>query len=140
MVRLGNPKQHYKFLGDELACAFIERLPDGIHHKERATQAMLEGWMAPYMSEEGKLSLIRNAAALNTNHTMELLDDLHAVADRLLLLWGALDQFQPLETAQRFKADYPAAELRVIDDSDHFLPMEKPEAVIEHLQDFFGAE
>lgn len=138
MVRLGNPSQHYKNQGDQLARKFMERLPDGMHHKERATPEMLAGWMAPYMSDAGKLSLIRNAAALNTNHTMELLDDLHAVAGRLLLLWAALDQFQPLATAERFKADYPAAEMRVVDDADHFLPLEKPETVVAHLKDFFG--
>ena len=56
-----------------IAKKFIERLPAGIFHKEIATPEMLEGWMKPYFTEEGKLSLIRNASALNTNHTMELM-------------------------------------------------------------------
>ncbi|MEO0560788.1 MAG: alpha/beta hydrolase [Chloroflexota bacterium] len=137
MVRLVNPKQHDKNQGDQLARTFIQRLPDGIHHKDRATTELLEGWMAPYMSDVGKLSLIRNAAALNTNHTMELLDALQEVP-RPLLLWAAKDQFQPLATAERFVADYPGTELRVIDDSDHFLPLEKPEAVAQNLIDFLG--
>ena len=34
MVRLGNPKLHYRTQGDELAKKFIERLPDGFHHRE----------------------------------------------------------------------------------------------------------
>jgi len=138
MVRLGNPQQHYKTKGDELARKFIERLPAGMHHKEKATPEMLEGWMAPYMSDEGKLSLIRNASALNTNHTMELLDDLHQLTQPLMLLWAAKDQFQPLSTAERFKAEYPNSELRVIEDSDHFMPLEKPETVAENLIDFFS--
>jgi len=73
MVRLGNPKLHYRTHGDELAQKFIERLPDGFYHREKASKELLEGWMAPYATEVGKLSLIRNAAALNTNHTMELI-------------------------------------------------------------------
>ena len=88
------------------------------------------------MSEAGKLSLIRNAAALNTNHTMELLDNLHQLTMPLLLLWGEKDQFQPLATAERFHAEYPYTELKVIPDSDHFLPLEKGSEVAEILFDF----
>lgn len=138
MLRLGNPKQHYHTTGDELARKFIERLPDGFHHRDQASPEMLRGWMAPYMTDEGKLSLIRNAAALNTNHTMELLGDLHQLTQPLLLLWGAKDQFQPLTSAERFKAEFPATELRVIPDSDHFLPFEKPDEVARHLIEFLG--
>jgi haloalkane dehalogenase len=88
MIRLGNPQLRYRTNGAELAQKFIERLPDGFYHREKASAELLTGWMAPYMSETGKLSLIRNAACLNTNHTMELLADLHKLTIPLLLLWG----------------------------------------------------
>ena len=136
MVRLGNPKQHYTTKGDELARKFIERLPDGFYHRDKATPELLEGWMSPYMTDTGKLSLIRNASALNTNHTMELLDDLKQLTQPLLLLWGGKDQFQPLAGAERFKSEFPSTELRVIPDADHFLPFEKPEAVTQALIEF----
>lgn len=138
MVRLGNPSQHYKNKGEELAKKFIERLPNGFMNKERATPELFEGWMAPYMTEEGKLSLIRNAAALNTNHTMELLADLHNLPQPLLLLWAEHDQFQPLTTAQRFNKEFPQAELKVIPDSDHFLPLEYPDVVATELIEYFS--
>ena len=137
MVRLGNPKQHYRTHGDELAQKFIQRLPDGFYHREKASKEMLEGWMAPYTTEEGKLSLIRNAAALNTNHTMELLDDLRRLTLPLLLLWGEKDQFQPLASAERFIEEFPETQLRVIPDSDHFLPLEQGEEVAQILVEFF---
>ena len=137
MVRLGNPKLHYRTQGDELAQKFIERLPDGFHHKEKASEELLTGWMAPYATDEGKLSLIRNAAALNTNHTMELLADLKALSQPLLLLWGAKDQYQPLSSAERFVAEFPETQFEVIPDSDHFLPFEKAEEVSQILIEFF---
>lgn len=136
MVRLGNPKLHYRNQGAELARKFIDRLPDGFYHRDKASLDVLEGWMAPYMTESGKLSLIRNAAALNTNHTMELLDDLHKLLLPLLLLWGEKDQFQPLSTAERFHQEYHQTELRVIPDSDHFLPLEKGPEVAQILLEF----
>ena len=137
MVRLGNPKLHYRTHGDELARKFIERLPDDFFHREKASKALLEGWMAPYATEAGKLSLIRNAAALNTNHTMELIDDLKKLTLPLLLLWGAEDQYQPLASAERFKQEFPETRLRVIPDSNHFLPLEKGEDVSQILVEFF---
>jgi hypothetical protein len=76
VVRLGNPKLHYRTQGNVLAQKFIERLPDGFHHQDKASKELLDGWMSPYSTDAGKLSLIRNAAALNTNHTMELISDL----------------------------------------------------------------
>jgi pimeloyl-ACP methyl ester carboxylesterase len=45
----------------------------------------------------------------------------------LLVLWGAKDQFQPVSSAERFKEEFPETQLRVIPDSDHFLPLEKGE-------------
>lgn len=137
MVRLGNPKLHYRTNGDEPAQKSIERLPDDLYHREKASKEALEGWMAPYATEVGKLSLIRNAAALNTNHTMELLDDLEKLTLPLLLLWGAKDQYQPLSSAQRFKKEFPETQLRVISDSNHFLPLEKGEEVARILLEFF---
>lgn len=137
MVRLGNPKTHYRNQGSELADKFIERLPDGFYNREKATPDLLTGWMAPYMTEAGKLSLIRNAAALNTNHTMEMLADLHQLSIPLLLLWGEKDQFQPLATAERFHQEFSNTELHVIPDSDHFLPLEKGLEVAQKLLEYF---
>jgi len=137
MVKLGNPKLHYRTHGDELAQKFIERLPDDFYHREKASKEMLAGWMAPYATEEGKLSLIRNAAALNTNHTMELMEDLKQLALPLLLLWGAKDQYQPLASAERFISEFPETQLRVISDSNHFLPFEKAEEMAQVLIEFF---
>lgn len=137
MVRLGNPKLHYRLHGDELAQKFMERLPADFYHREKATPEMLAGWMAPYMSEAGKLSLIRNAAALNTNHTMELLADLKKLTLPLLLLWAEKDQYQPLSTAERFNREFPVTQFKMVPDSDHFLPLEKGEMVAQTLIEFF---
>lgn len=137
MVKLGNPKLHYRMHGDELAQKFIERLPDDFYNREKATKELLLGWMAPYATETGKLSLIRNAAALNTNHTMEMIADLKKLKVPLLLLWAANDKYQPLSTAERFKKEFPETQLRVITDSDHFLPLEKGEEVAQTLIEFF---
>jgi pimeloyl-ACP methyl ester carboxylesterase len=62
---------------------------------------------------------------------------LQKLALPLLLLWGAKDQFQPLSSAERFKEQFPDTQLRVIPDSDHFLPLEKGEELARILTEFF---
>lgn len=139
MLRLGNPQLHYRNKGAELAEKFIHRLPDSFYHRDKASPEILARWMAPYMTESGKLSLIRNVAALNTNHTMELLTDLQKLTIPLFLLWGEKDQFQPLATAERFHQEFPHTELQVVPDSDHFLPLEKGPEVAQLLFNYLLA-
>ncbi len=134
MIRLGNPQSNQKYQGDELAKVFVERLPAGFKNTERATPALFEGWMKPYTTEAGKLSLIRNAAALNTNHTMEIMEELKALPVPQHLIWAALDQFQPLESAQRFVEAVPGTELHIIEASDHFLPLEQPQQLADKIR------
>jgi pimeloyl-ACP methyl ester carboxylesterase len=55
---------------------------------------VLEGLLAPYSTEVGKLSLIRNAAALNTNLTTEITPLLPRISVPVLILWGGEDAFQ----------------------------------------------
>ena len=99
---------------------------------------MLAGWMAPYLTDEGKLSLVRNSWALNTNHTMELLEDLQKLTQPLLLLRTAKEQFHDLSSAERFIDEFPGTQLHVVPDSDHFLLLEKPEEVARILIDLLG--
>lgn len=49
--------------------------------------------MNPYSTEEEKMSLIRNASTLNTNHTMELMEELKELKTPKLFIWGEKDQF-----------------------------------------------
>lgn len=44
--------------------------------------------IAPWASEEGKLSLLRNASALNANQTMALVDRHGTITAPTLVLWG----------------------------------------------------
>lgn len=55
------------------------------------------GLIAPWQSEEGKLSLLRNASALNANQTMALVDRHGDISAPTLILWGLDDPWQKAE-------------------------------------------
>lgn len=76
---------------------------------KRPPAALLDGLLAPYSTEVGKLSLIRNAAALNTNLTTEIAPLLPSIRVPTLILWGEDDVFQPVAYGERLAWDIPGA-------------------------------
>jgi pimeloyl-ACP methyl ester carboxylesterase len=53
-----------------------------------------------------------------------------------LLLWGADDEFQPIEYAERLGADISDAELVGLDEAHHWVVEDRPEAYREELRAF----
>jgi pimeloyl-ACP methyl ester carboxylesterase len=125
MIELGNPMLRHK-QPHEVAAFVAEGLPDGIHRKARLTPEFTEGIVAPYSDEEGKISLIRNASALNTSHTMALVDRHQDIAAPTLVLWGVHDPWQQIADGERLAAEIPGARLQRVEAS-HWLPHDAPE-------------
>lgn len=103
---------------------------------EDPDEAFLEGMKAPWNSEEGVTSLVRNAIATNTSHTTEV--DPSDVTAETLLLWGLEDEFQPVQWAERLEEDIPQCELVGLDEANHWVPEDRPEAFVDHLREFLG--
>jgi pimeloyl-ACP methyl ester carboxylesterase len=97
-------------------------------------EAFVEGMKTPWNSEEGVVSLCRNASGTNTSHTTEI-DPSDVTADTLLL-WGTEDEFQPVEWAERLESDIDSARLVGLDEANHWVPQDRTEAFREHLESF----
>ncbi len=125
MIALSDPRWREK-PAHEVAEFVASGLEDGIHNPERLTPEFREGIVAPYADEEGKLSLIRNASALNTNQTMALVDRHREIAAPTLLLWGRHDPWQPIEDGARLASEIPDARLVPVEAS-HWIPQDAPQ-------------
>lgn len=101
---------------------------------EGASEEFLDGMKAPWASADGVTSLVRNASATNTSHTTEI--DPTDVTAETLLLWGAEDEFQPIQWAERLAEDIPDAELVGLDEANHWVPEDRPDAYRDHLAEF----
>ncbi len=134
MIALGNPMWRDKQPA-EVAEFVASGLPDGIHHATRLTAGFRAGIVAPWADEEGKISLIRNASALNTNHTMELVDRHGEVAAPTLVLWGVHDPWQPIADGERLAQEIPGARLERVEAS-HWIPWDAPEAFASAIAGF----
>lgn len=134
MLQLGHPEARRKLAASSVLSLLRQALKQGFACSPDAT--LLDGFLAPYSTEVGKLSLIRNAAALNTNLTTELTALLPRLAVPTLILWGEDDVFQPVRFGARLASDIPYARLVRIKNARHFAMIDQPEEVIRHVSAF----
>ncbi len=125
MIALGNPEWKEKTPA-EIADFVVAGLPEGIHNSERLTDDFREGIVAPYRDEQGKISLIRNASSLNTNHTTALIDRHSLIEAGTLLLWGVHDPWQKISDGERLAEQIPDSRLERIQAS-HWVPWDAPD-------------
>lgn len=134
MIQLGHPNAYYALSAPHTVTALRQMLKQGFH--KTPGDEILDGILMPYSTEAGKLSLIRNATALNTNLTTEITHLLHKIEAKTLILWGVDDKFQLLKFGKRLADDLPNAELIPIENARHFVMIDRPEAVARHVSTF----
>lgn len=134
MLQLGHPAA-WRIMSAATLTALLRRaLKQGCESTPPST--FLGGLLAPYTTEIGKLSLIRNAAALNTNLTMEIIPWLSSIHLPTLILWGEKDVFQVTKYADRLALDIAGSRLIRIRHARHFVMVDQPEAVARHLDEW----
>lgn len=137
MLDFGHPLRWKPRSVADLVEALEASLAAGLSRPERLTPAFRKGIIAPWASEEGKLSLIRNASALNANQTMALVDRHADIAAPTMVLWGMDDPWQRAEDGERLASEVPGAVFRAIDGASHWVQQDAPEAFSAALLEFF---
>jgi len=134
MIALSDPTWRDKPAG-EVAAFVAGGLPAGIHNPGRLSREFRDGIVAPYADEEGKISLIRNASALNTNHTMALVDRHAQITAPTLVLWGVHDPWQKIDDGVRLASEIPYAHLVRVEAS-HWIPQDAPQEFADAILSF----
>ncbi len=137
MTQLGYPEAERRLSPRTLRSLLSTALRAGFAQRPRA--GVIDALLAPYATDVGARSLVRCASALNTNLTTELAPRLRALEAPLLALWGEDDAFQPVRYAERLVWDVPDGRLVRLRDARHFVPLDRPGAVIDALGTFLGA-
>ncbi len=135
MISLGDPTWRNRTAA-EVAAFVASGFSGGLHNPDRLTEEFERGIVAPYADEEGKISLIRNASALNTNHTMALVDRHKDITAPTLVLWGVQDPMQTINDGERLAREIPTARLKRMEASSHWLQQDAPEAFAREVLDF----
>jgi haloalkane dehalogenase len=139
MIALGNPNWRSKS-PSEVAKFIASGLPDGILNKTKLTPEFEAGIVAPYSDEEGKISIIRNASSLNTNHTTMLVAKHGDISAPTLCLWGIHDPWQTIADGERLAREIPNARLVRVENASHWIPQDTPEVFAEEVGIFLRRE
>ena len=139
MLDFGHPLRWKPRSVDDLVQALEESLAAGLTDHSRLTRAFREGMIAPWASEAGKLSLLRNASALNANQTMALVDRHNSITAPTMIVWGMDDPWQQAADGQQLAREIPGAIFRAIEGASHWVQQDAPEAFATALLDFFAA-
>jgi pimeloyl-ACP methyl ester carboxylesterase len=134
MLQFGHPEANRRLSARRAVEMLRHALQSGFAQSPEGW--LLEGLLAPYRTEVGKLSLIRNAAALNTNLTTEITCRLREFDFPTLVVWGEQDKFQVIKYGERLAWDIPNAQFSRIHNARHFLMFDQPEQTCRQLLDF----
>lgn len=136
MLQLGHPETRRRLSAWTAILLMKQALKMGF--ASSPSNDLLDGLLAPYATETGKLSLIRDAVALNTNQTMEIIPRLLQMTAPTLILWGEEDRFQPVEYGERLAWDIPGARLIRIKQARHYVMIDRPDEINGHLLAFLS--
>ena len=136
MLALANPElKNTMSAKDFVDKMWNEAIVPYICRKEKCIEELRVAWVAPYSDEEGKLSMIRNASSLNTNHTMELVPHLKKIKIPTLLLWGDEDKGE-LEFGKRLHNDISTSEFIRIPKAGHYALIDQEEVILQRISSF----
>jgi haloalkane dehalogenase len=133
---------HTEGLGELLVLAgnlFVESIPGGMASRE-TDQLMMEAYRAPfpdYWSRIGQLAFQRDIPLTERDRSAALMGSIHDALSELhvpvTLLWGMRDPvFQPVFLDQ-WRELFPDARVTELPDAAHFVPEDRPDAVIEAI-------
>lgn len=138
MLDFGHPLRWKPRPISDLVEALEESIAAGLSRADRLTDEFRDGIIAPWRDEEGKLSLLRNASALNANQTMALVDRHGAITAPTMILWGMDDPWQKAEDGKRLAEEIPTAQFRGIDNASHWVQQDAPEEFSDAVLEFFA--
>lgn len=138
MLDFGHPLRWKPRPIADLIAALDESLAAGLSNQSRLTSEFRAGILAPWASEEGKLSLLRNASALNANQTMALVDRHSSIVARTLVLWGMDDPWQRAEDGRQLASEIPGAIFQPLEQASHWVQQDAPERFSQAVLEFFA--
>jgi pimeloyl-ACP methyl ester carboxylesterase len=139
MLDFGHPLRWQHRPVSDLVETLEQSLRAGLSNPDRLTKLFRAGIIEPWASEEGKLSLQRNAMALNANQTMALVDRHCNIIAPTMVVWGMDDPWQRSEDGVRLTGEIPGAMFLPINGASHWVQQDAPEAFSAALIDFFTA-
>jgi pimeloyl-ACP methyl ester carboxylesterase len=117
-----------------LARSGIEKnLRNVVYDPRLINDEMREGYLNPFLEN----SIFKGLTGLLRHREGDLPPEvLKQIQTPCLLIWGEYDKVVPLHIGKQLAADLPNSTLKVLKDTGHLVPEERPEEVYEYIKKF----
>jgi pimeloyl-ACP methyl ester carboxylesterase len=114
-----------------------KNLENVVHNRELIDDEMMFGYLKPFLEDDIFKALTRMIRDREGDLSIA---ELKKIETPCLLVWGEHDRVVPLTTGQRLAKDLPQSRLVVLKETGHLVPEEKPDEVLQHIQQFVNSE
>jgi len=110
----------------------------GFYHKELVTNELMEQFMMPMHTSEGRKAFMHFARCLDNHNLTEIEDDLRRLDLPVLIIRGDADPYLSSMIAEKLHDEIPGSRLTRIETASHFAQMDEPEVIAKELLGFMS--
>jgi uncharacterized protein (TIGR00369 family) len=136
IARLHDHFWDQRMVSTDLRQGFGEGLQAGIVTPGRITAELLDEWVRPFSDQAGRRGYLRAARALNNKDLTARSNDIREIRVPTLIVWGANDKFLERTWADKLHQKLQNSVVQVIEPGGHFLPLDRPDALVPLLLQF----
>ncbi len=136
IARLKEPAWDQIMVNIDLRRGLRKGLEAGVVTPGRVTDEMVDEWTRPFQDLGGRRAYLRAARALNNRDLTSRAKHIDEIETPTLILWGANDVFLEPGWAETLHHRLRESTVQIIDPGGHFLPLDRPDAVVEAITRF----
>jgi uncharacterized protein (TIGR00369 family) len=136
IARLKEPAWDQIMVNIDLRKGLREGLEKGMVTTGRVTDEVVDEWTRPFQDLGGRRAYLRAARALNNRDLVSRSKHIEELEIPTLILWGANDAFLEPRWAEVLQHKFRTSTVEIINPGGHFLPLDRPDAVIEAVTRF----
>jgi len=108
----------------------------GLYHKDHLTPDLMELFMKPMRTPDGRKAFLHFARCLDNRNLTEIEADLQKLAMPVLIIRGDADVYLTAAIAERLRREIPSSELARIATGGHFIQEDEPEQIAHLITEF----
>lgn len=136
IARLKDPAWDQILVDRDLRPGFRRGLEAGTTSTGVVTDDLVDEIARPFSDQGSRRAYLRAARALNNRDLVSRRRHIQEIQTPTLILWGANDAFLEPRWADTLKAKLADSTVEVIEPGGHFLPLDRPEAVVAAITRF----
>lgn len=136
IARLKEPAWDQIMVNIDMRKGLRKGLETGLVTAGRVTDELVDEWTRPFQDLGGRRAYLRAARALNNRDLVSRSRHIQEIETPTLILWGANDAFLEPRWAEILQHKFRNSTVEIIDPGGHFLPLDRPDAVVEAINRF----